>query len=524
MPRTTGQPFETRVSHVAWFGGAGVASMWLVAWLVARYDAWLVLAALLGGVGVVALLLLPHLATVITVFLVYINFPAILTKRHGVAEVLAGACILLLAIPIADVVVRHARLRTDRTFALMLAFLVVLFVTALRAVDQSVAIQRVTIFAVEGLLIYWLVFNAVRTLRDLRRVVWTLLAAAGLLSALSLYQEVTSSYRQEFGGLAYRNFVPTPPDQDAETRSRRETWDRAQGPVDEPNRFAQILIVLVPLGMLAYRTSQSRRDRAVALVATLLILGAIGNTLSRGAFLGLVVTGIAMVSLRWIRRAHLIACLVCGILLLSLVSPIYVRRIVSIANVGHATSDDPTKRGQADGAIRGRLTSMLTALSVFRDHPVLGIGPGQFRFYYMDYYKNNPDFALRNNIQGPRRAHNLYLEMGAETGIVGLGVFLAIVCLLMRDLWRTRWQVKSAHPELADVAAAFWLSLLAYFTTAIFLHLSYQRYYWFMLAMAGVAAALGRSTAAVNPLTAPSPERVSLLTPLRNRQSVSQRT
>ncbi len=32
------------------------------------------------------------------------------------------------------------------------------------------------------------------------------------------------------------------------------------------------------------------------------------------------------------------------------------------------------------------------------------------------------------------------------------------------------------------------LSLLTYLVTAIFLHLSYERYYWFLLALAGVTA------------------------------------
>ena len=40
------------------------------------------------------------------------------------------------------------------------------------------------------------------------------------------------------------------------------------------------------------------------------------------------------------------------------------------------------------------------------------------------------------------------------------------------------------------MAAAFYASLAMYFVTAIFLHFSYQRYYWIALALAAIAARL----------------------------------
>lgn len=466
-----------------------------VAVLVARYDAPLVLAALIGCVGAAALFLAPDAATMIAVFLLYVNFPAILTKRHGVPDVIAGAFILLLVIPLAHLlVVRRQRLRTDTTFALMLGFVVVLLLGCIKAVDKGVALDQVLRFVVEGLLIYWLVINVIRSLPALRRAIWTLLAAGSLLSALSIYQDATGSFDQEFGGLAYRNYVAATNDEDREVRTKRATWDRAQGPLDEPNRFAQTLIVLVPLAGFAYRTGRSSRVRLCAAAAGLLILGGIGVTLSRGTFIGLVLVAIAMVRLKWLRPVHLLACLVVAVISISIISPYFIPRMLSIVNAKHLTSDDPSARDQADGAIRGRLTSMLTAFSVFRDHPVLGVGPGQFRFYYMEYYRDNPDLKFRGNIQGPRRAHSLYLEMGAETGAIGLSVFVGMVLLLMWELSRVRRDSRSGHGERVDAATAFWLSLLAYLVTGMFLHLSYQRYFWFLLALAGAGLHAARST------------------------------
>jgi len=482
----------------------GIAALAL---LVLHFDAPPVLAAGIVLLALAPALLWPELATVLVVFLLYINFPAILTKQVGLPDVVAGGFIVLLAIPLAHTLfVGRERLRIDSTFLWMVAFLASLLVSSLVAVNQATALMRVLEFAVHGLLLYWLIINVVRNQRVLRRVIWTLLAAGSLLGGLSLYQEVTGSYHQEFGGLAYRNYVPPALDATGESVSRRQTRDRAQGPVDEPNRFAQVMIVLLPLAVLSYRVGSPRHVRLAAVVAGVVILGAIGITLSRGTFIAILLMAVAMAILRWVRPLHLVLCLTVLVLSIPLLTPHYVPRMLSIVTAAHLTADDPVQRNQADGAIRGRTTSMLTALHVFRDHPILGVGPGQFRYHYMAYVDNPDIVKFRDNRGVTRRAHSLYLEMAAETGIVGTFLFLGMVLLLMRELWRMRRRWLKQRPELADLATAFWLSLFAYLATGVFLHLSFQRYYWFLIALAAAALYVVKSVADDRP-TAERPSR-----------------
>jgi O-antigen ligase len=103
-------------------------------------------------------------------------------------------------------------------------------------------------------------------------------------------------------------------------------------------------------------------------------------------------------------------------------------------------------------------------------------------------YQGLPEISFRE-IPLPRRAHSLYLEIAAETGTVGLVIFMAIPLLLLMDLGRHRRALFAARPDLARLAAGFTLMLLAYLGTGVFLHLAYERYYWVMIAMA--AAAVG---------------------------------
>ena len=136
---------------------------------------------------------------------------------------------------------------------------------------------------------------------------------------------------------------------------------------------------------------------------------------------------------------------------------------------------------EADGAVRGRLTENLAALMIFMDNPILGVGPGQTNLYTKEYAKG---IGLAR-IAGTRRAHNMYLEELADTGIVGFAAFMAIVLTTILSLVKVRRACFESNPELSNLATGFLLSIIGYLTTAVFLHLSYIRYYFLILALAG---------------------------------------
>jgi hypothetical protein len=64
------------------------------------------------------------------------------------------------------------------------------------------------------------------------------------------------------------------------------------------------------------------------------------------------------------------------------------------------------------------------AVRMVRDSPVLGIGPGQFRLWY-------GAFLGWPSWNGGIHANNLYLELAANTGLVGLACFLVLLALAL---------------------------------------------------------------------------------------------
>ena len=71
---------------------------------------------------------------------------------------------------------------------------------------------------------------------------------------------------------------------------------------------------------------------------------------------------------------------------------------------------------------RGRLSENLVAVRMFGDHPIIGSGIGNYRPLYQQYAR--PLGIDPRTI--PRRAHNMYLETAAETGLVGAVLLLLL--------------------------------------------------------------------------------------------------
>jgi predicted ferric reductase len=127
---------------------------------------------------------------------------------------------------------------------------------------------------------------------------------------------------------------------------------------------------------------------------------------------------------------------------------------------------------------------MAAAGLVYLDNPVVGVGPGMFRFHYREYAEQ---VGLKVFSKG-RQAHSLLPGLAAEHGSLGLFLFTGILLITLRNLMRTHSRWKETRPDLANMAASFVLVLVAYMTTAMFLHLAFVRYFWLMMALASVAS------------------------------------
>jgi O-antigen ligase len=220
------------------------------------------------------------------------------------------------------------------------------------------------------------------------------------------------------------------------------------------------------------------------------------TTFSRGAALGLLVVVIVAAFFGYVKIRHLVGvALVIAVVLVAF--PRYGERLIDLQGLfsldqSRVEAEEATTSVGDTGNLRGRATSTLAALYVWSDHPVFGVGRGQFQTYYEEYAGLVADTGINARVDfgESRQAHNLYTSVAAETGTLGLLFFLAVFVVTLRNLYRARrWWLRS-RPEVAHLAMGFLLALVAYLVSGIALHLSYERYLWFLLALAGIAGHL----------------------------------
>jgi O-antigen ligase len=190
---------------------------------------------------------------------------------------------------------------------------------------------------------------------------------------------------------------------------------------------------------------------------------------------------VIMVLMRYIKLWQVVIIFL-GLYLLVSALPQYGARLTSLQDLAGMFSDTgEVDVADGDGATLSRLTEMGAAFYVFLDHPVLGVGPGLFPNYYQEY-SELVGLRLKNS---DRQAHNLYLSIAAETGLLGIACFMYIVYITMRNLARARKRWMAERPEIANMATAYMLSIVTYLTTGLFLHFAFIRYFWLIMALAG---------------------------------------
>ena len=134
------------------------------------------------------------LATLAFVVGFYLNAPVVVAGAVGLPTGNASAFALALAVPVVlALVVGREPLVITPALALMVAWLVVLLVSSIAAGAEGGdgGPAAMTTFLTEGLLLYVLVVNAVRSPAMMRWVIWALLIAGGTMGAVSVWQEAS---------------------------------------------------------------------------------------------------------------------------------------------------------------------------------------------------------------------------------------------------------------------------------------------------------------------------------------------
>jgi putative inorganic carbon (HCO3(-)) transporter len=191
-------------------------------------------------------------------------------------------------------------------------------------------------------------------------------------------------------------------------------YDRARGPIHDPNDLAFFLVAAVPLAVALARETGRKRWYAV----TAVLLAGAGATLSRGAVVALLAMALWALYAGWLRpRTALLtgAAAVAGVVLLSVLVPALVESALT------------QKTAVAGSNVSSRRLRWAAAAEMTLDSPLLGLGPAGFRDNYQRYNGGRDVTFVGGDV-----AHQMYLEVSSELGVPALVAF----CLLFGFAWR----------------------------------------------------------------------------------------
>lgn len=374
-----------------------------------------------------------------------------------------------------------ARILAHPLTVLLSAYCIVVFASTSWANDVALADVQV-VKTIKNLMIYLVAAMLATSWVALRRCFATMALIGAGLSAVSLFQITTGNTLGELGGLstvAYGNIY-------------EDAFDvRAAGPVNDANFYGQILVIVIPLALsLAFSATRRRWQGFWVAVAALVTAGVL-MTYSRGAMLALaVMTAIVLASMR-AKLTHVALASVAVVALLLAMPGNVGRRFMTFETFL------PRHRYYvpADSSFEKRKLLLATTARMFFDHPILGVGAGNFTTFFPQY-SNEAGSPAEHFYRGGEveHPHSLYLELGAETGSVGLILFAAIVGTAFAQLRRGGRRLIDLGHRTAEIRIGIGLAmaLCSYLVTSIFLHGYTQRYFWLLLAL---ATAVSRLTA-----------------------------
>ena len=429
----------------------------------------LLLAAPVGAVALVLAAQRPLLALGIMVAIEFTNLSGLMAERSGIPIFQASLLMGLLAVGLA---LRNPECRSRINgwtavcaglLGVYLATQGIALIDSIDPAESAAALQRHAIDCMFVLVLLVLIQLTARPWAVAAVIVVTLAA----LCSLTIVSQVFFGGSATFGGLST---VTT-------ASGELVTTLRYGGPLPDSNFWGRHLVMGLP--MAAALLTRALRDERRALVAgwgtsVLLLLGGIYLTQSRGTFLA---AGVAIAV--WFVAAEPP---VRRWALLLIPSSAVVLVVPGVGNRLLAALDDFLQadvQSNIDPSVAQRLAAQQEAWAMFGERPVFGFGPATFPGQVINFAGRVPA-AVREPTNAP---HNLYAELAAEAGWVGLlgwavailG-FLAVVALGIVAQPRSRDRV---------LAAAVCAALVAWSVASIGLHMAYFRTFGVVLALAG---------------------------------------
>lgn len=299
-------------------------------------------------------------------------------------------------------VLRANPLGTPVWTSYVVLFLAAIALSVTQAADWHASLREIVKWA-ELLVVYVAGSGFIRSRRDVQ-----LLIAAIVLAGVG---QAMLGYIQFFFGLGPEAFA-----------AHRFAL-RAFGSFDQPNPYAGFLNMTFPFALSLSVLGAKGAERGWYRIAAVLIAGAILASESRGALLAgftasCIILAMMLPRLRPLWWAGLWALLLgAWLTALSLIPSSPFQRVLNAIGLGNVSFNSVT---DANFSAVERAAHWLAGVRMFADHPFLGVGIGNYSVAYPRYHPRGWYASLEH-------AHNYFINIAAEAGVVGLTAYVLLV-------------------------------------------------------------------------------------------------
>ena len=289
------------------------------------------------------------------------------------------------------------RLRPDALGPYFIFFMVFVAYGFLSSLDWGLSIRFVG-FYLAAFLLCLLAVSSIERYEDMERLCVLLILGLTVAALYGCYQGVTGvevvANQQD---LILNKGMP----------------GRAYSFFDNPNNFAELMVMLTPLTYALFLNARTLRGKIFAAGSFAVTLAALGYTYSRSGWLGMALATVVFIAF-WNWRV-LPLLVVLGFLAVPLLPETIYNRILTIGN----TKDSSTSY---------RFAIYGAAWRLMQDYWFRGVGLGSD--VLKQTFKSYPTMFDGN---WPIHTHNNYLQMWAETGLLGGLSFLAAVLHQLKE-------------------------------------------------------------------------------------------
>lgn len=256
---------------------------------------------------------------------------------------------------------------------------------------------------------------------------------------------------------------------------------RATGTIGDPNELAAALLVGVALGLgFLLARGYSAALRFGGLIAIPVCALGVFVSVSRGGLVALTVMFVVATATagRWrpAMTAALIAVAAVGVLYFTQLAPLPARERILTTNGG-----------------TGRTELWTIGLRIAQAHPLNGVGVGNFQ-QASPHYVLQPGLFQHSDLvfaAAPKIAHNAYLQVLAEMGVVGLALFVAVIVICLSCALRAAHiAAKKGDVALEALARAVFFALIGVLTAELFISQMHGKLLWGLLALSPAMLAI----------------------------------